>query len=244
MMAVMGRSTWAVLLTIPLVACASGDDGECSGAECTTSSSSGVGGNSGSTTGATGGGATSSSASSGSGGSGTGGASTGGGGQSGMLEPLFPLQTGLSWTFSVSNVGIGGVCASGNYTMSVLKQESVGGKDAYEFTNWCSAASGTSYYARGDSFDELLLYFNNAWDIVQDGNVSDGQSWVYQGVTYQWKDEGTVNILAGAFDDCWTAQIVGENKYSTYCRGIGLVRSYSADVSGNGWDAQLLSYTP
>jgi hypothetical protein len=25
----------------------------------------------------------------------------------------------------------------------------------------------------------------------------------------------------------------------TYCRGVGLVRSYSEDLTGAGWDAQL-----
>jgi len=51
-----------------------------------------------------------------------------------------------------------------------------------------------------------------------------------------------VTVPAGTFTDCWTAQQqVSYTAYLTYCRGAGLVRSYSQDLGGNGWDAQLAS---
>jgi hypothetical protein len=34
-------------------------------------------------------------------------------------------------------------------------------------------------------------------------------------------------------------QNVSYTAYNTYCRGVGLVRSYSEDLNGAGWDAVL-----
>jgi hypothetical protein len=44
------------------------------------------------------------------------------------------------------------------------------------------------------------------------------------------------------YTDCWTAkQNVSYTAYMTYCRGAGMVRSYSQDLTGSGWDAKLVS---
>jgi len=57
-----------------------------------------------------------------------------------------------------------------------------------------------------------------------------------------WHRETSVTVPAGTFTDCWTAnQQVSYAAYLTYCRGAGLVRSYSKDLAGDGWDAQLSS---
>ncbi len=67
--------------------------------------------------------------------------------------------------------------------------------------------------------------------------------WDYFNTSYTWESAGSVTMPAGTFNDCWTArQNVSYTAYQTYCPGVGMVESYSEDLAGNGWTAQLASY--
>jgi hypothetical protein len=182
----------------------------------------------------------------------TGGTEIGGGpvggsgaGASGAGGPsvLLPLAVGYGWTYDVAAVGAGSVCAAGQQSYQVVGSQSLAGRSAFEATNWCTGVAGTSFYAPGAG-DEVFFYYGGAWLTLIDPTLEEGHSWDYFNTSYSWHQEPTVSVPIGTLSDCWTAvQNVSYTAYLTYCRGVGLVRSYSQDLAGNGWDAQLSAKT-
>lgn len=151
---------------------------------------------------------------------------------------LYPLAVGYRWTYEVKSVGAGSVCAAGSFDAKVVGTQSIGGKDAFATTSFCSGISGNTYVAAEG--ERVLAYYNTTWMPFIDTPIEDGHTWSYFNTSYTWKAEGTITVPAGAFTGCWTAkQNVTYTAYQTYCRGVGLVRSYSSDLAGNGWDAKL-----
>ncbi len=158
-------------------------------------------------------------------------------------SPLFPLRAGASFTFSVKNVGRGSSCATGTHIAKVSSKGKVRGRDAFDYGSFCSAA-GSSTIAAGDG-DAVLLDYGGNWLEMVHTPLEEGERWSYFNTSYTWKREASVSVAAGSFDDCWTAvQGVSYTAYQTYCRGVGLVRSYSKDLAGNGWDAELSAFDP
>jgi hypothetical protein len=172
------------------------------------------------------------------GGGGGDGTTTDGGDGGGGGGALFPITAGSAWTFQVSAVGNGAVCAPGSHDQRVVSTDPVGGRDAFQMTSFCPAAGTGDYSLPGG--DEVDYYYGATWGVVVDPMLVEGHSWTYFNTSYHWHREDTVTVPIGSFDDCWTAvQDVSYTAYQTYCRGVGLVRSYSADLNGDGWDAQL-----
>jgi hypothetical protein len=165
-----------------------------------------------------------------------------GGGTGGGTAKLYPLALGYKWTYTVTAVGAGSVCAPGSYSQEITSANAAGGRPAFQMTSFCTSLGGTYDYSN-PSGDEVDFYYSNSWLTLVDPNLSEGHNWTYAGATsYSWHRETSVTVPAGTFTDCWTAQQqVSYTAYLTYCRGAGLVRSYSKDLGGNGWDAQLAS---
>jgi hypothetical protein len=77
--------------------------------------------------------------------------------------------------------------------------------------------------------------------------LAQGASWQSNAsVTIDWiREMSPVTVPAGTFDDCWTAHALPWESWSTYCRGVGLVRSTSGDDVGageTGFGIELTSY--
>jgi hypothetical protein len=171
------------------------------------------------------------------GGGGTGGAGGGGGG----VAALYPLALGYRWTYTVTAVGGGAVCATGSHDQHVLSANPAGGRAAFQLDNFCTGGAGVYDYSQPGG-DEVDFYYNATWAPIIDLPLMEGHSWSYFNSSYTWHRETSVTVPAGTFTDCWTAnQNVSYTAYLIYCRGAGLVRSYSQDLAGNGWDAQLAS---
>ncbi len=168
------------------------------------------------------------------------GSNTGSGTPSGSTA-LYPLALGNSWTYSVAAVGGGSICAAGTHEQHVVSANAVGSRAAFQMTNFCSGATSTYDYAPGTN-DEIDFYYSSQWLTLVDGTLTEGHMWPYFNTSYQWHRESAVTVPAGTYDDCWTAvQDVSYTASLTYCRGVGLVRSYSSDLAGSGWDAKLAS---
>lgn len=220
------RISWAWMVVVALAACSaeSGDDDDDSSGGAGGTGNVGTGGTS---TGGAPGGHTS-----------TGGSGASAGGGSGQ-DMLFPLGLGHGWTYTVQPVGAGSVCAAGQHAADVVGSEMLDGRTAYEVTNWCTGVPDNNLYAYGTG-DEVLLYYQGDWLTVIDPNLVEGHTWSYFNTSFTWHQEPAVTVPAGTYSDCWTAQQnVSYTAFTTYCRGVGPVRSYSEDLSGAGWDAQL-----
>lgn len=153
-------------------------------------------------------------------------------------QALYPLAMGETWTYAVTAVGSGAVCSPGTYTQTIVSANPVGGRAAFQMTSFCSAISGTYDYAPGTG-DEVDFNYNASWGVLIDGNLTEGHSWPYFNTSYHWE-----RATVAGHDDCWKAvQDVSYTAYLTYCRGVGLVESYSQDLGGNGWDAVLTSHS-
>lgn len=156
---------------------------------------------------------------------------------------LYPLATGNSWTYSVAAVGSGSICAAGTHEQHVVSANAVDSRAAFQMTNFCSGVASTYDYAPNKN-DEIDFYYSNQWLTLVDPTLTEGHMWPYFNTSYHWHREGAVTVPAGTYDDCWTAvQDVSYTASLTYCRGVGLVRSYSSDLAGSGWDAKLASLT-
>jgi hypothetical protein len=156
---------------------------------------------------------------------------------------LYPLAMGDHWTYAIAAVGTGAVCAAGTHAQDVVSTNAVGGRAAFQMTSFCTGVAGTNSYATSAG-DEIDFYYQGTWAKLVEPMLVDGQAWTYFNTSYHWRRDTTVTVPAATYHDCWTAvQNVSYTAYLTYCRGAGLVRSYSADLGGNGWDAQLASVT-
>jgi len=205
---------------------AGGDDGG-SGSSSGSASGSGSGGGSGSGSG------------SGAGSSSGGDAGASSGGDGGGSNRLFPLAVGYTWTYDVQNVGAGSACSAGTWQQAVTGTRSVDGRSAFDLTSFCSGA-GQSEVSTVGTGDEVDIDFQNKWLKLIDGTLAEGETWSYFNTTYTWHLASTVSVPYGTFTDCWTAtQNVNYVAYQTYCPGVGMVQSYSSDLSYNGWDAKL-----
>ena len=190
-----------------------------------------------------GGGSSSSSGSSGSvvdGGATNDAGSSGGGGGSGKL---YPIAVGNTWTYDVAALGSYPSCAAGSHSQTVMSgPTTLDGKQAYAITNFCSAITGTQPVSPDPTSDAVYFYYNDTWLTFVSVPLTDGATWTYFNSSYTWQRETSVTVPAGTFTDCWTAkQNVTYTAYLTYCRGVGMVRSYSSDLTGSGWDAKLSS---
>ena len=165
---------------------------------------------------------------------------SGGGADSsgGVDSRLLPAASGRMWTYQVSAVGGGSVCAPGTHSDQILGEETIDGRNAFEVSGWCSAVGTTLIAVDGDKAEAR---YQGGWIVVLDVPVQDGHTWTSTGpVSYTWRDHGTVTVPAGTFDDCWKRdQNVSYTAYTIYCRGVGATVDYSEDLAGNGWHAQL-----
>ena len=153
-------------------------------------------------------------------------------------EALYPLENAASWTYTVTAVGGGAVCAPGTYTQQIVSANPVGGRDAFQMTSFCSAIGGTYDYAAG-SGDEVDFYYSGSWLVLVDPTLTEGHMWPYANTSYHWE-----RTTFPGYDDCWKAvQDVSYTAYLTYCRGVGLVESYSEDLNHAGWDAKLTGHS-
>ncbi len=184
------------------------------------------------------------------GGGSTPGNADGGGGDGGAPDgaagshALYPLAVGDRWTYKVTLVGAGSVCAAGSHDQQVVSANAVGGRAAFQMTSFCSGIAGAGDYSAPGG-DEVDYYYSGRWAAIVDPTLVDGHAWSYFNTSYHWRRESTITVPAATYDDCWTAvQDVSYTAYLTYCRGAGLVRSYSQDLAGNGWDAQLAQLAP
>ena len=173
------------------------------------------------------------------------GSSTGSGTPSGSTA-LYPLALGDSWTYSVAAVGSGSICAAGTHEQHVVSANAVGARAAFQMTNFCSGVASTYDYApkMPGITDEIDFYYSGMWLTLVDPALTEGHMWPYFNTSYHWHRESSFTVPAGTYDDCWTAvQDVSYTASLTYCRGVGLVHSYSSDLAGSGWDAKLASLT-
>jgi hypothetical protein len=147
---------------------------------------------------------------------------------------IWPLANGNSWTYDVTTFGSFPVCTGGSQTSNVTQEHTLDGKDAFTVRSFCPAAGSSDFYADGD---RVYLYYQNAWIVALDSPVAEGHSWTEVNSSFTWHATTT-----SGYSDCWKAQQnVTYTAYSIYCRGVGMVRNYSQDLNGGGWDAQLTS---
>jgi hypothetical protein len=154
-------------------------------------------------------------------------------------DAIDPVALHRSWTYDVSVFGASPLCSPGRHDGSVVKEEVVDGKHAYEVKSFCPGLP-TLYYAFDG--DRVELDYKGQWVLVLDTPVQEGTTWSNGAGSFTWHDAGTVTVPAGTFSACWKAsENAGYTAYTVFCRGIGAVHWYRKDDQGNGFDAQLVT---
>lgn len=171
-----------------------------------------------------------------------GGAGSEGGTDAGSLaQAIDPIAMGYAWTFDVTVAGTYPSCSNGSSTGAVQQESTLGGRDAFLVSSFCSGIGSIWYSADGDRIYE---WDGSNWLTAIDSPVEDGHTWTTSGITYVWKKLGSLTVKAGTFSDCWEIDDQGEAAYyaATLCRGVGPVKWHVRDTSGtNGYDAELTS---
>lgn len=145
---------------------------------------------------------------------------------------------GQSWTYDVAAMGASPPCAPGSHTASVIGHSMVNGRDAFQVASFCAAAGTISYAIDGD---RVLEDYQGSWLVALETPVAEGTSWLFGNVPVTWHAAGDVTVPAGTFHGCFDAKdtLSAGVAYATFCRGVGPVRWYYVDGSGNGYDAKL-----
>ena len=161
-------------------------------------------------------------------------------GDGGVGTPVIdPLAMGETWTYDVTLTGSFPGCSDGTFDSTISQNETLGGKNAFLVSSFCSGLGSYWYAADGDT---VSVYSGSDWIVGLDSPVQEGHSWVSdQGRTFQWYSAGSLTLPAGTFTDCWEARETGSatEEYSIYlCRGVGPVH-WHYRYSGDGYDAVL-----
>jgi hypothetical protein len=157
----------------------------------------------------------------------------------GSDQRIDPIALGRSWTYDVTTFGTYPLCPAGQQTGSATSAATVDGKSAILVKSLCMNA-GSSYYAIDG--DVVQVDYQGTWLLALDAPVAEGHTWSDGASSFTWHDAGAVTVPAGTFNDCWSAtQNVAYEAYTIFCRGVGPVRWYSKDASGDGFDAELES---
>ena len=157
---------------------------------------------------------------------------------------LFPLAVGYTWTFDVQNHGTQpSPCAEGHHDQRVVMQQTLGGRDAFAVSSYCSATTGSLYYSLDAQELDLFWESDGQWHLDLDLTLQAGRSWSNGTGTEVWASEGTVTVPAGTFHDCWRAtKQAAYDAYTVYCPGAGEVHTHLANsATGNAWDFILVA---
>src|SRR5262249_36254057 len=93
---------------------------------------------------------------------GVGGSRGGGGRAPPPPPPLHPFALGSRWSYAVTAVGAGAICAAGMHDQHVVSANAVGGRPAFQLDNFCSGVGGTYDYSQPGG-DEVDFYYNSTW---------------------------------------------------------------------------------
>src|SRR5262249_10186862 len=148
-----------------------------------------------------------------------------------------PLEVGRTWTYDVTTMGGFPVCTAGKHDSTVTGTTQIDGRTALVVSSFCAAVGTSNMTVDGDAVD---YDYNGTCVHVTGLPIQEGTTWDYFNTSYTWEKVPSITVPAGTFSDCWKAhQNVQYTAYQIYCRGVGVVQSYSQDLGGNGWDAQL-----
>jgi hypothetical protein len=161
-----------------------------------------------------------------------------------LAASLYPIAVGLKWTYQI-DPGIT-TCSGGSRTIAVRAKSTENGQDYFAVDTPCDyfAAGANRVWVVGDAvFSQVAT---GAASKQLSPPLTDGATWAMNSaVTGAWVRElAPVKVAAGTFDDCWSVKtVVFGGSLSTFCRGVGVVRtSSSATNGGTGFGSELTSY--
>lgn len=149
-------------------------------------------------------------------------------------DAIDPIALDRTWTYRVEIFGSYPGCSAGTHSGKVIRAGKYQGRDAFEVQSFCSGFGSSWYSVAGDVVD---IYYK-AWLRVLDAPVKEGHTWSNGAAMVTWRDVGSVTVPAGTFENCFRAEI-SASSHTTFCRGVGPVRWYIKDTSGNGYEATL-----
>jgi hypothetical protein len=157
----------------------------------------------------------------------------------GADERIDPIALGHAWTYDVTVLGTYPACTAGTQTATVLNDEMLGGRQAFQVQSFCPNAGSFFYALDGD---RVFTWVAMTWVLSLDAPVAAGHTWSDGLDSFTWQAVPTVTVPAGTYTNCWSAvEQVSYPTYTVFCRGVGPVQWHYEDGHGNGYEAVLRS---
>jgi len=157
----------------------------------------------------------------------------------GLDDRIDPVALGHVWTYDVTVLGTYPACVAGTHSATVLNEEMLGGRQAFQVESFCPSAGSFFYALDGD---RVFTWVAMTWVLSLDTPVSAGHTWSNGVDSFTWQAVPTVTVPAGTFTNCWSAvEQVSYPTYTVFCRGVGPVHWHYEDGQGNGYEAVLSS---
>jgi hypothetical protein len=158
---------------------------------------------------------------------------------SGPDERIDPIALGHAWTYDVTVLGTYPACVAGTHTATVLNEEMLGGRQAFQVQSFCTNAGSFFYSVDGD---RVFTWVAMTWVLSLDAPVAAAHTWSVGVESFTWQAVPTVTVPAGTYTNCWSAvEQVSYPTYTVFCRGVGPVQWHYEDGHGNGYEAVLTS---
>jgi hypothetical protein len=154
-------------------------------------------------------------------------------------DAIDPVALHRAWTYDVQVFGAASACTPGRHDGSVVKEDVIDGKHAYEVQSFCPGVPSLFY---AFDVDRVELDYEGSWVLALDTPVEEGTTWSSGASSFTWHEAGSVTVPAGTFSRCWKAtENAGYTAYTVFCRGVGAVEWFRKDAQGNGFDARLVA---
>jgi hypothetical protein len=161
------------------------------------------------------------------------------GDDAGPDDRIDPIALGHGWTYDVTVLGSYPACVAGTHAATVVNEEMLGGRQAFQVQSFCTNAGSFFYSLDGD---RVFTWVSMTWVLSLDAPVTAGHTWSNGLDSFTWEAVPTVTVPAGTFTNCWSAvEQVSYPTYTVFCRGVGPVHWHYEDGQGNGFEAVLTS---
>lgn len=161
------------------------------------------------------------------------------GDDAGQDDRIDPIAVGHAWTYDVTVLGSYPACVAGTHAATVVNEEMLGGRQAFQVESFCPSA-GSFFYALDGN--RVFTWVAMTWVLSLDTPVAAGHTWSNGLDSFTWEAVPTVTVPAGTFTTCWSAvEQVSYPTYTVFCRGVGPVHWHYEDGQGNGYEAVLTS---
>lgn len=148
-----------------------------------------------------------------------------------FASPYFPLEIGLTWTWSPCEAGGESLTAK---VTEKKAEEALGGEPAFTVTNPPGCYFATLRYGADENGDVFVN--SGAWYRHLELPPRVGESWGAggaSGASFKWEEHyDSFTVPAGTFEDCFKRS--HGVAYEIFCKNVGMVKWMTSEAGDGG----------